>query len=250
MPAWEARGAVADASHRGPDGHLFLIAPSAGPIHRYPVDCYRYYLDSYRALARFAGCHLIDLRHDERGPRNDLVGVFARTPQPPALPHPSTHPAPAPLFDGDGPAEQEITRGTRHYLEVLEEVHGALQPRAYLEIGVRHGRSLRLARGPALGVDPDPDLKVELPPGAEILRMTSDDFFELETERLRALAPDLVFIDGMHLFEFALRDFMHVERRVGANAIVVIDDIFPKHPSQALRNRMRVSMDRLLGRTA
>src|SRR5689334_13401175 len=24
-----------------PDGYLIVIAPSAGPIHRYPVDCYR-----------------------------------------------------------------------------------------------------------------------------------------------------------------------------------------------------------------
>ena len=31
-----------------PDGYMFLIAPSAGPIQAYPVDCYRFYPDSYR----------------------------------------------------------------------------------------------------------------------------------------------------------------------------------------------------------
>jgi SAM-dependent methyltransferase len=35
-----------------PGGFIFLIAPSAGPEHRYPVDCYRFYPDAYRALAR------------------------------------------------------------------------------------------------------------------------------------------------------------------------------------------------------
>jgi 2-polyprenyl-3-methyl-5-hydroxy-6-metoxy-1,4-benzoquinol methylase len=31
-----------------------LIAPSRGPEHRYPVDCYRYYPDGMRALAKWA----------------------------------------------------------------------------------------------------------------------------------------------------------------------------------------------------
>ena len=34
-----------------PGGFIFLIAPSRGPEHRYPVDCWRFYPDSYRALA-------------------------------------------------------------------------------------------------------------------------------------------------------------------------------------------------------
>ena len=63
-----------------PGGYIFLIAPSAGPIHNYPVDCYRFYPDSYRALAKHAGCHLIDCWLDERGPWRDLVGVFAKEP--------------------------------------------------------------------------------------------------------------------------------------------------------------------------
>lgn len=35
-----------------PEGTAFVIAPSAGPIHRYPVDCYRFYPDAFQALAR------------------------------------------------------------------------------------------------------------------------------------------------------------------------------------------------------
>jgi hypothetical protein len=136
-----------------------------------------------------------------------------------------------------GTPEQEAMRGAKPYLEVLQELHEGLRPRAYLEIGVRNGRSLQLARCPALGIDPDPDLAVELPATTHVLRMTSDDFFELEAPRLRDLAPDFVFIDGMHLFEFALRDFMHVERLLAPGTVVVIDDVFPNHPSQAQRER-------------
>ncbi len=52
-----------------------------------------------------------------------------------------------------------------------------------------------------------------------------------------SIAPDLCFIDGMHLFEYALRDFMNVERCAAPGAIVVIDDIFPNHPAQGQRER-------------
>ena len=40
------------------------------------------------------------------------------------------------------------------YLEFLKGLHEAVRPRAYLEIGLRHGDSLALADCPSLGVDP------------------------------------------------------------------------------------------------
>ncbi|MHB9099400.1 MAG: methyltransferase domain-containing protein, partial [Syntrophales bacterium] len=36
------------------DGLCCLIAPSGGPEHRYPVDCWRFFPDGFAALARFA----------------------------------------------------------------------------------------------------------------------------------------------------------------------------------------------------
>lgn len=220
-----------------PDGFLFMIAPSAGPIHRYPVDCYRFYPDAYRALAKQAGCHLIEVRHDQRGPWNDLVGVFSKAAQSAARPDPRFSLPPTPAFDGWGPDAHEKTAGSRPYLDVLAELHAGLRPKAYLEIGVRNGHSLALASCPALGIDPAPDLKAPLPPSARVVTMNSDDFFEHEQAALAALAPDLVFIDGMHLSEFAMRDFMHVERLLGPRTVVVIDDVLPNHAAQASRDR-------------
>jgi SAM-dependent methyltransferase len=37
-----------------PEGLCCLIAPSGGPEHRYPVDCWRFSPDGFAALARFA----------------------------------------------------------------------------------------------------------------------------------------------------------------------------------------------------
>jgi hypothetical protein len=132
--------------------------------------------------------------------------------------------------------EEEATAGKTIYLQVLERLHRELAPTSYLEIGVRHGISLSLARCPALGVDPNPEVNRELPETTEVVRLTSDEFFR---DRAGNVMPDLTFIDGMHLFEYALRDFMNVERLSPPGAVVVFDDVFPNHPLQA--NRVRAS---------
>jgi SAM-dependent methyltransferase len=222
-----------------PSGFVFLIAPSAGPIHRYPVDCYRFYPDGFRALAKYANCETVEIWQDERGPWNDLVGVFRRrgaaerrtSDRPKAAP--ARDPAPSPL----GRPEEEATRGDANYRDVLSVLHRELEPSFYLEIGVRHGASLALARCPAIGIDPSPEITVALPPTASVVPLTSDEFFDEPSRRPLPQAPDLVFIDGMHLFENALRDFMHVERLAAPGTFVVLDDVFPSHPAQASRSR-------------
>lgn len=44
-----------------PGGLCCIIAPSAGHEHRYPVDCWRFYPDGFRALARFARLQTIEV---------------------------------------------------------------------------------------------------------------------------------------------------------------------------------------------
>lgn len=68
-----------------PGGYIFLIAPSRGPEHRYPTDCWRFYPDSYRALARYAGLELAEVTTDwaphpvaDSAQWGDTVGVFRR----------------------------------------------------------------------------------------------------------------------------------------------------------------------------
>ena len=42
------------------NGICCIIAPSAGPEHRYPVDCWRMYPDGLRAVARYAGLETVE----------------------------------------------------------------------------------------------------------------------------------------------------------------------------------------------
>jgi hypothetical protein len=133
--------------------------------------------------------------------------------------------------------EEETLKGDLDKHELLEKIHKSLAPRLYLEIGVQGGKSLKLAKGNAIGIDPMPQVKFPDNDPIKIFKSTSDQFFSKEASKALQQRPDLVFIDGMHLFEYALRDFINVEKYANANTIVVVDDIFPAHPNQALRER-------------
>lgn len=41
-------------------GMCCLIAPSGGPEHRYPVDCWRFFPDGWRALARYSQLEVVE----------------------------------------------------------------------------------------------------------------------------------------------------------------------------------------------
>ena len=47
-----------------PGGLTCHIAPSAGFEHRFPVDCYRYYPDGFKALAKWADLELLQVYTD------------------------------------------------------------------------------------------------------------------------------------------------------------------------------------------
>ncbi|MEP7275437.1 MAG: class I SAM-dependent methyltransferase [Betaproteobacteria bacterium] len=70
-----------------PGGFIFLIAPSRGPEHRYPVDCWRFYPDGFRALAEYGGIDCLEAHSDWAaypGAKGrvwgDTVGAFVKPP--------------------------------------------------------------------------------------------------------------------------------------------------------------------------
>lgn len=144
--------------------------------------------------------------------------------------------------------------------DFLAELHARYRPRNYLEIGVNDGRSLRLSRVPSIAIDPAFRVTEPLRCDLHLVRSTSDAFFarrdpiaHLRSGRnpirnlRRGRAPfarylggtvlDLAFIDGMHLFENALRDFMNVERFAGPASVIVLDDMLPRSVDEAARDR-------------
>ena len=62
-----------------PGGLFCLIVPSSGEEHRYPVDCWRYYPDSMRALARDSGFTAVEVFTDfGLGNWQDTFAVFQK----------------------------------------------------------------------------------------------------------------------------------------------------------------------------
>lgn len=136
-----------------------------------------------------------------------------------------------------GAVEQEALKGDIDKHKLLAIIHSKLSPEFYFEIGVQTGKSLALAKCEALGVDPMPLINVALGSNAKVITASSDAFFEQKSDVLLTKTIDLAFIDGMHLFEYALRDFMNTERHAKPHSLIVIDDIYPGHTDQAKRNR-------------
>ncbi|KRA62628.1 hypothetical protein ASD89_22825 [Caulobacter sp. Root656] len=132
-----------------------------------------------------------------------------------------------------------LTRGGRElhldgevYTHTLASLHLALRPTSYFEIGTLHGQTLRLAGCPAVAVDPNFQLAPDLAGGRPAWRLfeqTSDAFFA--DNDLRALLGGpvgLAFLDGMHQFDFLLRDFINTERACGEASVVLMHDGLPR----------------------
>jgi hypothetical protein len=126
---------------------------------------------------------------------------------------------------------------SRH--DLLLGLHEKTRPRTYLEIGVNTGASMALSRARSIGVDPL--FKVDKPIHCDIqlVRATSDDFFAGADPlaHFGSVPVDLAFIDGMHLSEFALRDFINTERFMADTGVIVFDDMLPRNGLEAARNR-------------
>lgn len=125
------------------------------------------------------------------------------------------------------------------YLSFLQSVHRQLAPERYLEIGVRNGVSLSLARCRAVGIDPAFSIFAELDGDVALFRTSSDEYFAREDPLAATggLPFDLSFIDGLHLFEFSLRDFINAEHNSAAKSVIIFDDVLPRSVDEAARVR-------------
>ena len=78
----------------------------------------------------------------------------------------------------------------------------------------------------------DPEFKItadvfNTAPNMFFCQQTSDDFFAQDVLGKLGVKPGLAFIDGMHLFEFALRDFINAEKAMGTDGVICLHDICP-----------------------
>jgi len=128
------------------------------------------------------------------------------------------------------------------YRQVLRRIHEHLRPSTYVEIGVNKGRTITLAcpETVVIGIDPKPRIESPLTARTRIFAETSDDFFARRNLRdeLGGLPVELAFIDGLHHFEFALRDFLNLESYSAPGSTILIHDCCPLDAVTAARERV------------
>ena len=126
-----------------------------------------------------------------------------------------------------------------HYLDVLDAAEAIMKPDFYLEIGSRSGTSLARRNCNFIGVDPEFRVRAQVfntAPQMHFMQMTSDAFFESKFLDRLGLRPQMAFIDGMHWFEFALRDFMNAERCMDSSGLVFLHDVLPFNAQMTRRD--------------
>jgi len=81
--------------------------------------------------------------------------------------------------------------------------------------------------------------RAELDGDFGLFRTTSDEYFSRPDPlaATRGVPFDLSFIDGLHLFEYALRDFIFAERHSSARGMIIFDDVLPRTIDEAARER-------------
>jgi predicted O-methyltransferase YrrM len=125
------------------------------------------------------------------------------------------------------------------YHEALRCLHAALRPATYFEIGTETGGSLILAQCASLAVDLAFRVNCNVAEGklfCLLYQMTSDAFFATHDPRRLLGGPvDLAFLDGMHNYEYLLRDFINTERVCRPGSVIVLHDCLPTDAHVARR---------------
>ena len=145
--------------------------------------------------------------------------------------------------EGQPAARRREAPGRRHegiqYLNFFKRMAEIATPTTYLEVGTRDGSSLAAFPGcDAICIDPIMRPKpVALDRRSTFcFQMTSDRFFaETDVFAFFPRGIDIAFLDGMHRFEYLLRDFINTEPYCHPRSLVIVHDCFPTRTDLAGR---------------
>ena len=116
------------------------------------------------------------------------------------------------------------------YYRFLRTLHDTCLFDWYLEVGCRSGESFAPVRSKTIAVDPFFRAEINIigkKPALHVFQATSDDFFGGGFLARNDIRLSLAFLDGMHLFEFLLRDFMNTEAAMDPRGVIMMHDCVP-----------------------
>lgn len=114
---------------------------------------------------------------------------------------------------------------------VLRRLTNLYEEARYLEIGVCEGATFNLVPA-ARKVAVDPEFRFDHEraarsggPGVEYHQVTSDEYFASRVDPGEQF--DVIYLDGLHVFEQTLRDLMNALAHLQPRGVVVVDDTRP-----------------------
>ncbi|MEJ1991151.1 MAG: hypothetical protein P8X50_05355 [Maritimibacter sp.] len=116
------------------------------------------------------------------------------------------------------------------YYRFMRRLHKSHLFEWYMEVGCRNGRVFSNSRSKTIAVDPFFRAErniINNKPALHIFQQTSDDFFSSAFLKAAKVKLSFSFLDGMHLFEFLLRDFMNTEQASDQNGVIALHDCLP-----------------------
>jgi hypothetical protein len=125
------------------------------------------------------------------------------------------------------------------YLNFLGWLHDDVLVDWYLEIGCRKGDSFAPVRSKTIAVDPFFRSEINIigqKPALHVFQATSDAFFESGFLARNDIRLSLSFLDGMHLFEYLLRDFMNTEAASDPKGVIMMHDLVPLNLAMTTRD--------------
>lgn len=129
--------------------------------------------------------------------------------------------------------------GDLAYLRFLRRLHRRIAFDWYLEIGSRTGSSASEVQGKTICVDPYFLIErnvIGAKPAFLAFQTKSDDFFQSKTLEGLAATLSFSFLDGMHLVEYLLRDFMNAEAHSAKGSVIAMHDCCPFNLAMTTRD--------------
>jgi hypothetical protein len=114
------------------------------------------------------------------------------------------------------------------YLSYIKENYHDQGVNSYLEVGVRWGDGLALAKPDckSVGVDPNFQINKDLPSDPSLFEITSDDFFFEHSDTYKNFF-ELIFLDGLHEARQTAKDIYHSLDVLKEGGEILVHDVLP-----------------------
>jgi hypothetical protein len=132
-----------------------------------------------------------------------------------------------------------IRAAGQQYTRFLDQLHSERLFNWYMEVGCRTGRTFAAVRSKTIAVDPfflTENNIIYSKPALHVFQTKSDDFFESGFLKKLGVKLSFSFLDGMHLFEYLLRDLMNTEANSAGDGVIALHDCCPASNEMTTRD--------------